>query len=72
MTKKKPTTRHATDGQLADEVIKALYNLPTAKEAHDQAERHYYSAWRDKTRVVLCHPDNCCEAPACPYCQRRR
>lgn len=63
--------KHMTDAALADEVIKAFFNLPTAKEAKDAAEHRCDSAWRDKIRVIGCSQGNRCEADACPYCQRR-
>jgi|GEM_PF-6617194 len=60
------------EDDLADELIKLLFGLDTAKEARSQAKRIYDSAWRDKMRVARCRPGRRCGAPTCPICLRRQ
>lgn len=72
-TKTKDRRKKQLSGtELADIIIKLLCNLPTAREAQDEADRRFASAWRDKLRIKPCGPDDRCLSSECTYCQRRQ
>jgi hypothetical protein len=57
--------------ELADQLVKIVWGLKTAREAWEATEQGYASAWRDKLRVTPCCPERRCEDDYCPYCRRR-